>query len=45
MMGDIAALTAYLRSLEPTAPAIVQPSTGVAQPGAGTGGGPPWRRD
>lgn len=45
MMRDIAALTAYLRSLEPTAPAIVQPSTGVAQPGAGAGGGPPWRRD
>jgi mono/diheme cytochrome c family protein len=38
---DIAALTAYLRSLEPTAPAIVAPTTGTA----GTGGGPPWQRN
>ena len=43
--ADIAALTAYLRSLEPTAPAIVQPSAGVAQPQAGAGGGPPWRQN
>jgi mono/diheme cytochrome c family protein len=43
---DITALVAYLRSLEPTAPAIATSSTGT---GAGTtgavGGGPPWQRN
>jgi len=39
---DIAALTAYLRSLEPTAPAIASPATGT---GTAVGGGPPWRRN
>lgn len=39
---DIAALTAYLRSLEPTAPAVASSATGTA----GTArGGPPWRRN
>lgn len=37
---DIAALTAYLRSLEPTAPAIASPATGT---GTAAAGGPPWQ--
>jgi cbb3-type cytochrome c oxidase subunit III len=41
--ADIAALTAYLRSLEPNAPAIVAPSTGAASPPAFAG--PPWQRN
>lgn len=39
--ADIAALTAYLRSWEPTAPAIAEPSVGAGS--APGGGGPPWR--
>jgi mono/diheme cytochrome c family protein len=46
---DITSLVAYLRSLEPTAPAIATSSTGTATgTGTGTGaagGGPPWRRN
>lgn len=38
---DIAALTAYLRSLEPTAPAV---ASTPAESGAAVGGGPPWQR-
>ncbi len=41
--ADVAALTAYLRSLEPTAPAIAQTGTTTAQ--TGVGGGPPWLRN
>ena len=40
--ADIAALTAYLRSLEPTAPAMAQPDTTTQ---TGVGGGPPWLRN
>lgn len=45
--ADIAALTAYLRSWEPTAPAIVAPSgnAGGGGPPAGRGGGPPWQQN
>ena len=44
--ADIAAIVAYLRSLEPTAPEIVtQPQTAVGGTGRGGGqGGPPWLR-
>jgi mono/diheme cytochrome c family protein len=44
--ADIAALTAYLRSLEPTAPAIVDPAnTGAGNTPGGGRGGPPWRQN
>ena len=42
--ADIAALTAYLRSWEPPAPAIVEPSTSGQGGGPPAGAGPPWRR-
>ena len=41
--ADIAAITAYLRSLEATAPAIAAPTTGTGA--AATTGGPPWLRN
>jgi len=40
--SNIAAITAYLRSLEATAPAIAAPSGEI---GTGVGAGPPWLRD
>lgn len=42
--ADIAALTAYLRSWEPTAPAIAEPAAPGTGAGAARGGGPPWRQ-
>ncbi|MBN1565654.1 MAG: c-type cytochrome [Anaerolineae bacterium] len=42
---DIASLVAYLRSLEATAPAIVETQTGAAGSGTTQGQGPPWQRN
>ena len=45
--SDIAALVAYLRSWEPTAPAVAT-TTGTAASGTGSSnarGGPPWRQN
>lgn len=38
---DIASIVAYLRSLEPTAPAVAAPDTGAT----GAVSGPPWQRN
>jgi mono/diheme cytochrome c family protein len=44
--SDIAALVAYLRSWEPTAPAVATTTTGTAASGTtGSRGGPPWRQN
>lgn len=41
--ADIAAITAYLRSLEPTAPAMAQTGTGTVGGAAPQGVGPVWQ--
>jgi mono/diheme cytochrome c family protein len=41
--NDLAALTAYMRSWEPTAPTITVPADSVNPPTGG--GGPPWRQN
>lgn len=40
--ADVAAITAYLRSLEPTAPAVAQPTGQTPATGQG---GPPWQQN